>query len=159
MLTKLISKLLGIDAVNPTFPLAVLDVHDGDTVKGAVRLLKLPRLKDRSLGFHLYVEGGWLTLHTLIRLDGMNCAELVTDAGKAARAYLLSLLAVGDVVTLQSRLPSQPIATDKYGGRWDGVLVKNGVNLNEKMVVDGYAAPWSGQGTKPVPAWPIPAKA
>lgn len=155
MLQPIIKKLLGIDLANPTFPMVVLDCHDGDTVKGAVRLLKLPRFKDRSLGFHLYVEGGWLTLHTLIRLDGMNCAELATDAGKAARAYLLTLLAVADVVTLQSRVPSQAIQTDKYGGRWDGVLVKNGLNLNQQMVKANAAAPWDGLGPKPVPVGPI----
>lgn len=149
-------KLLALDKVSPTFPAEVLDIHDGDTIKVAVRLLAMPGAPDADLGFHLYVAGGWLTLHTLIRLDGMNCNELATPQGKEERAYLCTLLAVGDVVTLQSRLPSIPIQTDKYGGRWDGVLVrKDGLNINQQMVKANAAAPWDATGKKPVPVGPI----
>ena len=52
----------------------------------------------------------------------------------------------GDTVTLVSH------GWDKYGGRIDGTItLADGRNLTAVMVAAGQAAPWDGQGPKPVP--------
>ena len=42
---------------------------------------------------------------------------------------------------------------DKYGGRSDAQLtLPDGRDLTAVMIAAGHAAPWNGQGPKPVPA-------
>lgn len=132
-----------------TYNATVLDVHDGDTVKVGVPLIPSRGTKDQDLGFHIYVESGWIMLHLAVRLIGINAPELATDAGKAARTFLLTQIQPGSPVQLRSKGPS-PIRPDKYGGRWDGVLMAQGVNLNDLMVTAGHAMPWNGVGVKPI---------
>lgn len=82
-----------------------------------------------------------------IRLFGINAPEVVgasSAAGKAAKAHLESLLAGPGLL-----LRSVKDKADKYGGRYLGEFFRDGVNLNQKMVDDGHALPWDGQGAKP----------
>jgi len=58
-----------------THPAKIVSVHDGDTIKVSIPLAR-SRAKDRDLGFHIYVEHGWLVLHAPIRLLGCNAIEL-----------------------------------------------------------------------------------
>ena len=82
-----------------------------------------------------------------MRLYGCNAPELAAPAGKAALAYLETVLHVGDVVSLLSH------GWDKYGGRIDGtVTLVDGRDLTAVMIAANEAAPWDGQGAKPVPA-------
>jgi endonuclease YncB( thermonuclease family) len=140
----------------------VIDVHDGDTVKVMVPLLRVnkgrkPGTLPRNLGFHVYVElVPWLdakpyaTLHAPMRFLGLNAPELATPAGKTARDYLLTLISVGDVITIRSSVAAHEVDPDKFGDRWDAVLVrKDGLNVNDAMVASGHALPWDGQGVKP----------
>jgi endonuclease YncB( thermonuclease family) len=124
-----------------SYDATVLDIHDGDTSRLSVQVARW-RSSDRDLGgFHLYVEHGWLCLHAPIRFLGINAPELATPEGKAALAYLQTLLAVGDVVTLRSYV-GKPVGTDKYS-RWDGVLVRaDGLVINDAMVAAGHAIPY-----------------
>lgn len=78
-----------------------------------------------------------------IRFAHINAPELKTEAGKAARTYLFSLL--GDLpvdVILQTLKDRQ----DNYG-RYLGVFITAaGINLNEALVQAGHAVRYDGKG-------------
>lgn len=86
----------------------VLDVHDGDTYK-----------VDVDLGFRVHTQ-------QQIRLHGVDCPELATEAGKAARDYVVGLIA-GRTVLLRSYRGQQSFARwvadvayqDAFGGYLD----------------------------------------
>src|SRR5437868_2041758 len=126
----------------------VVAIHDGDTLDVDVVLWPHQHTpSDHDLGFNVHHDRRGIVLeHQSVRLKGCNAAELATPEGKAALAYLQTLVQVGDPVTLTS------FGWDKYGGRIDGrVRTKAGVDLAEAMIAAGQAAPWDGVGVKPVP--------
>ena len=105
------------------------------------------------------IDLGFSILHRVnVRLWGCNAAEHGTPGGDAATAHLRTLLPVGTRVGLRSK------GADKYGGRSDASLLLADaagaltVDLVTGLIADGWAAKWDGTGSKPVPAWPIPAK-
>lgn len=119
-------------------PAVVLDIHDGDTIR--VRA---------DLGWHVQLD-------TLVRIDGINAAELSTPAGSKARDYLLSILPVDSQVTLTSRRLLG--STEKYGRVLASVtftppVVARNVegDVATAMLAAGMAAPWDGTGKKPIP--------
>lgn len=122
-----------------TYPAVVIAIHDGDTCKLNVDLGQGINLVDRDFGFHLYVESKRLHLHETFRFFGINAPELVTQAGKDALAYLLTLIQVGASLTAKiNKSPSQ----EKYG-RWLATLtLPDGRNVNELMVSSGHAVPY-----------------
>lgn len=120
----------------------VLDIHDGDTIKLSIRLKKT-RMKNQDLGFHFYIEDGYFTYHTSIRFNGINAPELNTPEGKDAKAYLLTLVTVGDTVKIETFINPE----DKYG-RWLGEIINKGIDLNKAMLTSGHAKPYDGQGPK-----------
>jgi endonuclease YncB( thermonuclease family) len=126
----------------------IVEIHDGDTFDVDVWLRKAGATKvDHDYGFdvHSRSTGTWIARQS-VRLAGCNAAELATDQGKAALAFLETVLHVGDHVTLLS------LGWDKYGGRIDGkVALPDGRDLAEVMIAAGQAAPWDGTGPKPVP--------
>ena len=93
----------------------VVEIHDGDTVR-----------LNMDIGFGI-------TVNLACRFYGINAPELVTDAGKEAVAFLRTLIAVGDKVTVLS------FGWDKYGGRFDGRICKGNVVINEVMFTSGHA--------------------
>jgi endonuclease YncB( thermonuclease family) len=129
----------------------VVDIHDGDTIDVSIVLVAnrtRHKIDDADLGFNVHAVSGIGTVleRQSVRLLGCNAPELATDAGKAALAYLETQLHVGDVVTLVSH------GWDKYGGRIDGqITLADGRDLTQAMIAAGQAAPWDGQGPKPVP--------
>lgn len=126
----------------------VVTIHDGDTIDVDLTLAAVGKEKtDRDLGFNVHRGPAGVTLvRQSVRLLGCNAPELATPAGKVALAYLLTVLHVGDVVTLVSH------GWDKYGGRIDGTItLPDGRDLTAVMVAANQAAPWDGQGAKPVP--------
>jgi endonuclease YncB( thermonuclease family) len=129
----------------------VVEIHDGDTFDVDLVLVRSRarrHVADRDLGFNVHqVSGRGVVLERQsVRLFGCNAPELATDAGKAALAYLQTVLHVGDEVTLISH------GWDKYGGRIDGsVTLSDGRDLAAVMIAADQAAPWDGKGTKPVP--------
>lgn len=123
----------------------LLDVIDGDTAKFSVRLQKT-RMKNRDFGMHVFVEDGWIVVHESMRFYGINAAEHGTPSGDAATAYLKTLIAPGDVLTVQTIKDEQ----EKYG-RFLAIVVKGSLNINEQMVASGHAAAWDGTGPRPVP--------
>ncbi len=116
----------------------VLSVHDGDTVR--VRL---------SHGF------SGVESRVLLRLAGINCRELAEPGGRESRGHLVELLPPGTGYAVSGIRP------DKYSGRVDAVLwsplLSDVLSVADRMVLDGYAAPWDGTGPRPVPPWPVPA--
>jgi endonuclease YncB( thermonuclease family) len=126
----------------------VVEIHDGDTVDVDIMLTKSGRQKtDVDLGFNVHrCPQGTKIERQSIRLLGCNAPELATLAGKAALAYLETILHVGDTITLVSH------GWDKYGGRVDGAItLADGRDLTAVMIAAGHAAAWDGQGAKPVP--------
>lgn len=130
----------------------VVAIHDGDTFDVDITLVPSKshrRLADVDLGFnvHLVDRVGVRLERQSVRLYGCNAAELSTPAGKAALAFLETVLHISDVVTLVSH------GWDKFGGRVDGqVTLPDGRDLTAVMITAGQAAPWDGTGAKPVPA-------
>lgn len=136
----------------------VAAIHDGDTFDVDIVLAKVGKLNavaDRDLGFQVHRTHQGIVLERMaVRLFGCNAPELATPAGKAALAFIETLIKVGDTVTLLSH------GWDKYGGRVDGqVTLADGRDLTAAMIAAGQAAPWDGKGAKPVPIPAPPAAA
>jgi endonuclease YncB( thermonuclease family) len=127
----------------------ILTVHDGDTVRVDLDLGIGTSHKDIDLGFDIHITGRRLRLREDVRLYGCNAIELSQPGGTEAQQHLAGLLPVGSWVTVQT------IKNDKYGGRYDAkIALADGRDVTTVMCADGYAAPWDGVGSKPVPAWP-----
>lgn len=125
-------------ALDFTWRGTITGLHDGDTV--------WIDYADMGAGHRWYPLSG---THWLIRLAGIAARELADDGGKEAAANLATLLPVGTKVWLRTVKP------DHYGNRLDAYLhLPDGTNVNDKLVADGWALPWNGQGTQPKPAWP-----
>lgn len=125
-----------------SFPRAdVVRVIDGDNVELAVTY-------DIDLGFN---DRQVITRPRSFRLFGVNLREKSQPGGMEARALIESMLPVGMQVSLRS------VKNDKFGGRFDAIVIlPDGTNLNQWLVVNDWAASWNGQGPKPVPPWPRP---
>jgi endonuclease YncB( thermonuclease family) len=122
-----------------TVPAVVLDIHDGDSIRCRC-----------DLGWHVQID-------TMIRIDGINAAELSTPAGKAARQYLLSILPAGSQVTIVSKKLLG--AFEKYGRVLADVTFTPPVDARAvtgdvatAMLAANQAVAWDGTGTKPVPS-------
>jgi endonuclease YncB( thermonuclease family) len=105
-----------------TVPGTVTSIHDGDTLTAEL-----------DLGWHI-------SLTSSIRLLGINAPELNTPAGKDALAYLRTLLAPGDPVTVVSaRLLG---ATEKYGRVLAAVQTPSGQDVSTALLAAGHAQPY-----------------
>lgn len=107
-------------------PATILRVHDADTLAA-----------DLDLGWHIVLR------NQPIRLAHCNAPELATPAGKAALAFVNTLVKAGDQVTLMSH------SLDKYGRVLASVQLPDGRDLAATLVTNGFAAPWDGKGPKP----------
>jgi micrococcal nuclease len=107
-----------------TYTVVVHRVVDGDTLN-----------LDLALGFDVWMQD------QNIRLAHIDAPEMPSDAGKAAKAYLESLIGP---LPAKLVMASMKDAQDKYG-RYLGVfLTPSGVNVNEAMVAAGHAVPYEG---------------
>jgi micrococcal nuclease len=107
-----------------TYAVVVHRVVDGDTLN-----------LDLALGFDVWMQD------QNIRLAHIDAPEMPTEAGKAAKVYLESLLGPLPAKLVMMSLKD---AQDKYG-RYLGVfLTPSGVNVNEAMVAAGHAVPYEG---------------
>lgn len=95
----------------------ILDIHDGDSLKVRIDL------------------GMRTTRIERLRLYGINAPELSTPEGKAARAYLQTLLKIGDTATIRTHKDKQ----EKYGRWLAEVLSSELVDVNASMVSSGHA--------------------
>ena len=117
-----------------TYWATVVSVHDGDTFTASL-----------DLGFDL-------SFRTAVRLSRCNARELSMPGGREARDNLAAVLAAAPAITLTST------TWDKFGGRIDAdvelVHRDEAQDLVGKLVATGWAAPWDGKGTRPLPPWP-----
>lgn len=102
-----------------TVPASVTRVIDGDTIVASLDL-------------------GWGIWHkdARIRLARINCPEMDTPEGVAARDFTVMHLNLGGaVVTIVSR------SLDKYGRTLAEVKLSNGELLNDLLLDNGHAVP------------------
>jgi endonuclease YncB( thermonuclease family) len=130
----------------------VVEIHDGDTLRVDLDLVGVAgRHADVELGFDVHIAAHRLRLREDVRLKGCNAIELAAPGGVEARDFLAQLIPIGTPVTVRTFKP------DKYGDRYDALIATaDGRDVTTVMCAAGYAAPWNGQGPKPVPPWPLP---
>lgn len=108
-----------VDRFDPyVYKADIIAVYDGDTCTAIV-----------DLGMRVSVE-------ITIRLYGINTPELRGAQkldGIKARDYLRSLILMKSVI-----IKTYKDKTEKYG-RWLAEIFIDGVNINEKLVQEGYA--------------------
>lgn len=143
-----------------TYSATVVHVHDGDTLVADIRLGHIGRgvatALDRDYGFHIRRDAGWLIWRRPIRLAGLNAIELAEPGGPEARDHLAGLLPnPGTTVILRTHLDQLDLYERVLAVIW---RVHSPNSINEQMIEDGYAAPWTGHGPRPVPTWPIPTR-
>ena len=114
-------------------------IVDGDTI-----------VVDLDLGLDVWLRDQY------VRLDGLNTPETrgkEKELGKVAKEYVESLLPVGSEVEILSE------KYDPHGkyGRIIGYVfyTENDWNLNQKLIDEGYAIPYSGSG--PIPRFDVDA--
>lgn len=108
------------------YQITVREVIDGDTLRA-----------DVALGFHT-------TVTTSLRLIGVNCPELNTPEGLAARDFVRRA-----VDECQRVLIADTVKPDKYGDRWNAtVWLSDLVTLNDLLVTRGHAVRVGPGGSK-----------
>lgn len=103
-----------------TVPAVVGRVVDGDTVYVTF-----------DLGWHI-------SLYSAVRVAGIDCPEIATPAGKAAKARAMQLLPVGlPVIVVSHKL-------DKYGRVLGSIALPGGEDYGAMVMHEGHAvaAPW-----------------
>lgn len=86
------------------------------------------------------------------RLAGLNTRELAMPGGHEARDFVKMLIPVGTLLTVKI------VRLDKYAGRFDGLVSKGTVCINDHLIQLGWAVPWDGKGPAPIPEYPpVPA--
>jgi endonuclease YncB( thermonuclease family) len=100
----------------------ILAVHDGDTFTALI-----------DLGFGVLK-------HCPVRIEGINTPELPAPTALRARDFLQTLIAPGDVVTLDSR------RLDLHGRAQAHVLLSDGRDVGELMITSGHAQPADKNG-------------
>lgn len=101
-------------------PAVVNRVVDGDTV-------------------YVTLDLGWyISFYVAVRLAGIDCPEMRTEAGKLARARAVEILPVGTLVHVLSH------KLDKYGRTLGTIVLPDGASFGEIMLREGHAvvAPW-----------------
>lgn len=128
----------------------VVNLHDGDTIDVDIVLCPTGKVRpghEHDLGFGIWrTTRGTELRRQSVRLNGCNAPELATAEGKAALAYLETMLKDGDAVTLLSH------GFDKYGRCLGNITLADGRDLTAAMIAANQAAPWNGEGPKPVPS-------
>lgn len=103
------------------FKATVTEHHDGDTFH-----------LDIDLGFGLHAR------EFRCRVFGINAPELKTRAGVKAADYLQTIMPLGSEVQVVSH------HWDKYGGRFDGTVTYNGLDIATAMLDSGHAVRMNG---------------
>ena len=108
----------------------VLKIHDGDTMWLEVDL------------------GCDVRIKMTCRLYGINAPELATQEGKDALAYVQTLVAVGDTVTVRTYKDRK----EKYGRYLATIITAAGKNVNAGMLLSGHAVVYLPDSA-PKPDW------
>ena len=81
-----------------------------------------------------------------VRLLGLNAPERFTLEGKAAVAWLNTVIPAGTEVIVKSEKPG---GGDKYG-RYLATIYNALGSVNDALIASGHAVAWDGNGAKPV---------
>lgn len=104
----------------------VLNHHDGDTS-------------------HIVCDVGFdLDIHLTVRWVGINAPERSTPEGKAALAWLNTIIPPGSDCFFRSAKSPK----DKYGRYLATFLLADGTNVNDLAVASGHASAYDGHGPK-----------
>jgi len=136
---------------NYTYSANVLDVHDGDTIHLDVKLRTMLARGTTDLGFSVYVEGRWLRVHEDFRLLGIDCAELGTPSGDAAKTFLDNYLRLESGKYAELTIKTVKQADQEKFGRWLATIwlgagLRNPAwdsSVNARMIDSGHAREWS----------------
>lgn len=101
-------------------PARVVQIHDGDTVT-----------VDADLGWHI-------ALRQPVRIQHIDAPELATPEGKAALAFAITFIRMGDDVTLTSS------GLDKYGRTLGAITLADGRDFATIMLAAGHARAYEG---------------
>lgn len=107
-----------------TVPGRVTRVIDGDTL-----------VVDLDLGWGVWKIG------TRVRLQGINCPELDTEAGRAAQAFMRLMLLGEELRTRPLPVTVVSKSLDKYGRVLGVVWLHDARCLNDLLVEAGHAQP------------------
>ena len=120
------------------FPAVISKIEDGDTV-------------------YVWADQGFDNWRfTKVRIKGTAARPLSMPGGKEARDFLIGLLPPVSH-PLEPTCILYSYKWDKFAPRVDGdILLFNGRMVSELMIESGYASPWDGKGSQPVPPWPLP---
>lgn len=136
----MLSTLSAVLAPDQTYPATIRSVTDGDSLRVDV-VIGTVTVSDLAADVVLR--------DFRCRLSGCNAAEVGTDAGKAARDNLRSVLTPGLPVSLHH------VETYKYGLELvAAITMPDGSELIPALIEQQWLAAWDGKGTRPVPPWP-----
>jgi len=133
-----------------TYRAAVTKVTDGDTIHCDIELMsrfgtEIPPLDiECDLGFSFWMKPIldakiWYR-DQRIRLYGINAPEtrgVTKEAGNSSKTFLRSLIMNQDIL-LQTIKVKERDKSDNFG-RYLGVVFLQGVNVNERLIAEGYA--------------------
>ncbi len=106
----------------------IVSIYDGDTVRLNI-----------DLGM-----GVWQR-NVSARVNGIDCPEMNTKAGKAARAFAVSALPVGTKVTVHTIKDRK----EKYGRYLVEIILKSGESYAALAIAAGHAVSYSGGKRQP----------
>ena len=113
----------------------IVRVVDGDTFDATVT---------RDLGF-----GGRAVFPIRLRLNRINAPKGSTADGKAATAYLVTLLPLAVSTQLTTTGPYKYGGPDWATGEWMAEVDTPAGNVSDLMVTAGHAVYWDGSGPRP----------
>lgn len=132
LLTFLAFMLLSQLALSDGLLLPILKVVDGDTIETELNLPPpLNKVYIRIIGIDT-PESNFLA----------KC-EKEHQRGNEAKEFLKVYLKDKKNMVVKN------YKWDKYGGRIDGIVYIDDINLNDLMISNHYALPYTGQGPKP----------
>ncbi len=100
----------------------ITKIVDGDTVRVSV-----------DLGYKV-------TMAIEVRINGIDAPEMWTPEGKAARVFICTLIAPGQVVLFHS----VHLLNDKYGRCLGDIELADGRSVAQAMLDAGHAVAYSG---------------
>ena len=119
-------------------PATVLRITAGDTA-----------VLDLDLGYNLHLQRAF-------RLDGISTRAMTDPGGPEARTALATVLGRGalTVKSVKNDVLADPYTVVVTVTEERAAGVPTNYDVHAWLVEMGWALPWDGKGTKPLPAWP-----
>jgi len=130
--TTILFCVFAINANATDMDLPIRGVADGDTIKSTLKIpCPLCMISVRIRGIDT-PESNFLA----------KCAK-EKQLGLQAKDFLISITKGHDEMKVKD------VKWDKYGGRIDGTIVINDIDIGQEMIRLGLAKPYTGKGPKP----------